>query len=675
MKKNVFVLKIFVLFAVFAVLFSCKKNDDDAGGSEDSEVEETLPNITELATDINVLSDLVDALDIIDADVTELLSNENGLQTIFAPTNDAFTAFFNELEGFETLSDFDEEEEIALLTEIIKYHIISSTTLYSSDLSNEQELTTLQGEAIIVIIDGEVHLQDKTSDLGVIVNADNEASNGVVHLIDKILLSQAVLDILYPKPSIIELVVETEELSLFAQAIQTAGIEDDLNADGPFTVFAPTDAAIEELLVLLGDQFNGFEDFDNFIEIELLKRILLFHVIEGNFTSSELVAGEVSTLFSDNSITIIASEDSFVIDDATNVNANIITTDKLASNGTVHIIDKILIPEEALEFLEIDDIPDLPANSTIKELVETTEEFSFLREALSLTGLLDTLGEDGPFTVFAPDNDTLVGLFGLLGSQFSSLQDFVTEEDISLLRDILAYHILGEQLNSADLASKDSLNTLSGSNTIEVVNSEETSVLSDALVANVNFILTDIPAENGIIHTVDRILIPESVISHIENQVALAFESVMLSAGDLTTVLELFRIVQNRMDLENLADKEFTFFFPSDQAFIDLFDDIGLAKFEQITDEEEGIEILKTILSYHCVEVAALKASDFEDQQSLATFQGEELEVLLNEDVFIIDKTALPSKIIQADLGVLNGNIHVVDKVLLPQEIIDELAL
>jgi len=653
MKKNTFIYIILLLITAFTVLFSCKKNDDSNPVDDSIEdgigdIDEPLPTILELANTVDELSDFIKAIEIVDTDVVTLLSID-GSNTIFAPTNEAFDAFFDELEGFESLNDFDEASEIELLTQFLKYHIITNIATFSSDLSNEQVLNTIQGEELIVNINTSIFIQDKTNDVSKIVSADNEASNGVVHLIDKILLPETVLNILFPKPSIYELIAETDELSLLNQALTTAGLKNQFDGDaGPFTVFAPSNAAIEELLVLLGDNFNGFEDFDNFLEIELLKRILLFHVIDGNFTSEELVSGEVSTLFTNNSIEIITSGDNFVIGDATDVNANITSIDNIASNGTVHIIDKILVPEEALEFLNLDNIS---LNSTIKELIETTEEFTILREALSITGLLDTLDENGPYTVFAPNNTTLVSLFGLLGSKFSSLDDFVTDEDISLLRDILAYHITAEKILSSDFTGRTSINTLSNNNSIEFVNDNGNIALVDGLSFEANFTLTDIPAKNGIIHTIDRILIPESVINFIENEVALTFESIMLSAGNV--------------------EKEFTFFFPSDKAFIDLFDQIGIEKLKKFTDEEEGIDILKNILAYHCIENTASKASNFQNQQILTTFQGEELEVFINDGIFILDETAQPSELIHADLGILNGYIHVIDKVLLSQEVLD----
>ncbi len=472
--------------------------------------------------------------------------------------------------------------------------------------------------------------------------------------------------------SLAQLVTQTEQLSLLTEAFIAGDIMDLLNQNGALTLFAPSNFAIEELFTLLGDEYNSFEDFDSLLEQQILTRILTYHMVQGEVLSTDFTAGEIETFYQGNAIEITASEGAFTIMDASEINAKPLVLDKKADNGVLHIIDKILIPQDVNEFLGTVN-PLGTGQKTIKELIVENEEFTFLREALAITGLLDTLGEDGPFTVFAPNNNTLVGLLGLLGDEFSSLEDFASEEEISLLRDILLYHVLGEKLNSDDFVLG-SLNTLSGSNTLQVISEQGNFALVDALFLEANFGVTDIPAKNGVIHTIDRILIPVSVTNAIENVVALAFERAMISTGDLNTALEFFRMVQNRMNLQALAEKEFTFFFPSDQAFLELFNQIGPDRVRNLSDEE-GLELLKTILSYHCVENVALKAEDFTDQQLLDTFQGEQLNVSVAQDIFILDKTGETSKVIMADQEVLNGYIHVVDKILIPEEVVEELEL
>ena len=88
----------------------------------------------------------------------------------------------------------------------------------------------------------------------------------------------------------------------------------------------------------------------NLKEIDLLKNILLYHVIPAEVKSTDLAEGEVETAFADNKIEVIASDNTFVIGDASEVNANIEAADIMASNGVIHLIDKVLLPQSALDF-------------------------------------------------------------------------------------------------------------------------------------------------------------------------------------------------------------------------------------------------------------------------------------------------------------------------------------
>lgn len=472
--------------------------------------------------------------------------------------------------------------------------------------------------------------------------------------------------------SLAQLISETEELSLFHSAIVKADLNLLLEGDGPLTIFAPTNVAVEGLFNALGANYESFDDFDTFIELELLNRILTYHLVASQIRSDAVVAGDVPTLYEGNSLEMIISENSFWIGDASEVDARPLVLDGMATNGVLHVIDKILIPQDVIQFLGNPD-PINTAGKTIKELILETDEFTFLKEALTLTGLLDTLDEDGPFTLFAPQNDSLLGLLGLLGDEFTSLADFTGPEEIALLKEILQYHVLGGSLGSNNFF-EGQLNTLSGDNMLRLVGEEGDFVVVDALEREAQFITTDIPAKNGVIHTIDRILIPESMISLVEDAVYLAFERAMLDTGDLNTALAFFQRIQDRMNLEALAEKEFTFFFPSDAAFVDLFNQIGIDRIEEF-NSEEGLELLKVILAYHCVEDVALTETEFFDGQILDTFMGEKLGIRLGQGVYVLDKTGVPSKVVLSDQEVLNGYIHVVDKILLPEAVLAQLAL
>lgn len=674
--------KILTLFFLALLVVSCGKNDDDANpdpdddmGMVDDDVNEpnAIPNIIELAETVDMLSMLVDALEAADTGLVNSLSADGSL-TVFAPTNDAFNALLDQLEGFDELDDFNETEELALLSEILEYHVVSGTAAFSTDLSDGQVLETLQTESITIAIDGSVFVQDKSEELAEVVSADNDASNGVVHIIDKILLPQSVLDILFPKPTVTEWVVETEELSLLEEAIHKAGLDDDLGEEGPFTLFAPTNSAIEELFDLLGDSFNSFDDFDNFLEIQVLQQILLYHVVPDAITSTDLAPGPVATLLDNETLEILPSADTFVIGDASEIDANLIEEDIAASNGFVHIIDKILIPQEVQDFLDSLS-PDDPMSGipNIKEFVEDSEELAFLKDALEITGLLETLGEDGPYTVFVPTNETITMLFALFGGSLSSLEDFDLDFEIDLLRKVLSYHVVPGVVSSSDLAAGE-LSTLLPGDSITIGTENGSFFLQDALGLNVDLLLTDIPAGNGIIHTVDRILVPQTVIDEVASEVENTLMDVVGQLEECDLFVNAFMMVRDHLD-DDILEAEITLFLPTNSAFLELFSTLDGIESLADFDSEEEIRLLADILGYHLVNGTKARSSDLTNNQVLTTFQGETLNIIIGDSIYIMDKTGDNSKVTVADTEVLNGVVHIVDKVLLPQQVIDYISI
>jgi len=331
-----------LLIAMTLFVLSCNKDDDQ----DVLENQTTSTNIVETAQGNDDLSSLVAALIKADenenSDLVGTLSGE-GPFTVFAPTNDAFSDLLNSLDGFDSLDDFDTDEEKALLAKILTYHVVAGAAVMSSELSDGQTIKTVQEENVTVSIDnGSVYIQDATDTNAQVVIADVEASNGIVHVIDKVLLPQEVLDALNgeedPNQSLVEIVVEAESLSLLEAAVVKADLVTTLSSDGPFTVFAPTNDAFVALLDILGDNYNSLDDFDTEEEIALLKDILLFHVIPAKVLAADLSEGSVETAFAANNVEIIASGDTFVIGDASMVDATITGTDIMATNGVAHTI-------------------------------------------------------------------------------------------------------------------------------------------------------------------------------------------------------------------------------------------------------------------------------------------------------------------------------------------------
>lgn len=362
-----FMNRILILLGVVLLVIACSKGDDSGNideGAEETEVEvetidslseeeevDALPTIIDLVVSDDNLTTLLQGLRLTGTDLTEALSGE-GPFTVFAPGNAAFDSFFVQVDRYQSLSDFDTAEKKALLAEILKYHVVKGSAAFSDYLSNGTVLETLQGEEISVAVDGSVFLEDKTDCRSEVIGADNEALNGAVHIVDKVLLPESSLSVLFPKPTIFEVIETTEELSRFEEALAKADLADMLNGEGLFTVFAPTDAAVQQLFVTLGDEYNSLDDFKNPVELQILNEILLGHIVGGKVAFEDLEVGTLPTLLPNDSIGLVVKDDTFVIKDASGILTNFESFDWETSNGTVHTIDKILIPRKVLAFVE-----------------------------------------------------------------------------------------------------------------------------------------------------------------------------------------------------------------------------------------------------------------------------------------------------------------------------------
>jgi len=661
-----------MLFTIlFVGLSSCSNNDDDTVTDETSK-----KNIVETAQGTEALSSLVAALAKADekegTDLIGTLSGD-GPFTVFAPTNDAFTALLSGLEGYDSLEDFDSDEEKALLTSILTYHVVGAKAL-STDLSDGQQITTVQGEDVGISLEGGVFVQDATEVDAQVVQADVEASNGVVHVIDKVLVPQAVLDALNGETpmeelkTLTEIVVDTEALSVLEAAVIKAGLAETLSGDGPFTVFAPSDDAFIALLEVLGDGYNSLDDFDEEAEIDLLRNILLYHVIPARVKSTDLSEGFVDTAFEGNSIHVAASGDTFTIGDATDIDAKLLAVDIMASNGVAHTIDKVLLPQAALDFVASLNL------MNIVELAVANNDLSLLVDALAQNDetLIETLSGEGPFTVFAPTNGAFVTLLDSLGDDYNSIADFDTDDEKDLLVKVLTYHVIADtSAFSTDLSDGQMIMTLQGED-VSIVLADGTVQIDDATDTNAKVVVADVKASNGVVHVIDKVLLPQEVLEALAPAEELNIVETAQSVDDLSLLVQA--LIQADAGLvETLSgDGPFTVFAPTNAAFTDLLEALGddynsLEDFD--TDEEK--DLLAKVLTYHVVADIAVASTDLSSHQEIVTVQGESVEALPGDTVQIRDKTDIKANVTLADVMASNGIVHVIDKVLLPQEVLD----
>lgn len=284
------------------------------------------------------------------------------------------------------------------------------------------------------------------------------------------------------QPTIAQLAATTSSLSTLTQALEIAGLTSALNnPNGDNTVFAPTNEAFDELLVALG--VDSIED----IPVATLEKVLLNHVITGTSTASSLSTGYVPTLAleatTDNPIDVYVEVGSGV---ELNGISTVTSADIAASNGVVHIVDKVITLPTVVTFALADD------------------RFSTLVSALTRpafnNAFVTTLTGDGPFTVFAPTNDAFAALLTELG--LDSLDD-VSDAN---LESILNYHVVsGANVLSSTLTDGQSIATISGDSfTIDLDNGAQ---IIDANNRVTDIIITDVQANNGVIHAINKVLL------------------------------------------------------------------------------------------------------------------------------------------------------------------------
>jgi uncharacterized surface protein with fasciclin (FAS1) repeats len=356
---------------------------DAAIDGTEVEVEEELPATV---VDIIVESEIHTTLEaaVIAAELADDLSGE-GPFTVFAPTDEAFAAL---PEGtVEALL----EDPTGDLAQILLYHVVSGKVL-STDLMDGLVVETLNGQTVEVTI----------NDSGIFINdaqvtvADLEAENGVVHVINAVLLPE--LEEELPE-TVFDIIADSEIHTTLEAAIIAAELDDDLSSEGPFTVFAPTDEAFEALPegvveTLLEDPTGD------------LAQILLYHVVGDTISSTRLKElrgqdAEIETL-NGQSVTVRINSDNIFIDDA----EIIIRSDIRAENGLVHVINAVLLPE--LEEVDCDDVVDGGTVALADGSTETTIIIDEEADVLTFMAM-DTLAPNFTY-VITDDQNNILGL-------------------------------------------------------------------------------------------------------------------------------------------------------------------------------------------------------------------------------------------------------------------------
>ena len=380
-------------------------------------------------------------------DLNALLDSETDL-TVLVPNNDAIDAYAASM-GMTT-ADFIASESAV---DMALYHIVPNEAIMFSALSGESVVTTALGMPISF---QEYEVVNATD----VAAADLEASNGVVHLLDEVVVLS---------DGIYQWLDASTQHNYLTTAVNFLGLDGAFSAIGAGTIFAPTDGAI-----LAYADASGLSIIDIVYNPDFLDALLVHSIGSAALTSGDLLAAGNVTADSGDELFITSSEGAVYVNAAEVTNA-----DNLTQNGVVHVVNEIIMPTNFLS----DAIAD--AGLTLLDTL------------LTLTGIIDELSVPANYTVFAPTDSAIMAF---LEAEELTLDELLL--DVDGLTEGLLLHVVDDFLASTDLQDGDQLMTLAGDAVL--VEAAEGSVM----VGGATVVQADIPADNGILHLMGAVLTP-----------------------------------------------------------------------------------------------------------------------------------------------------------------------
>ena len=495
-------------------------------------------------------------LAVVQAELLETLQGA-GPFTLFAPTDQAFTNAGIDLTALDTV------EGKAALTDILLYHVVSGE-VPSTAVTECMTATAVNGQTLSFTVGNGVMVNDAT-----VTAADVGTSNGVIHVIDKV-LSPTDLPNNIPRTAQCTGIHDT-----LVSAVVQAELLETLQGEGPFTLFAPTDQAFTNAGIDLAalDTVEGKA---------ALTDILLYHVVSGDVPSSSVTECMSATAVNGQPLSFTVG-DSVMVNDAT-----VTTADVATSNGVIHVIDKVLSPT------------DVPNN--IPRTAQCTGVHDSLVAAVVQAELLATLQGEGPFTLFAPTDQA----FTDAGIDLAALD---TVEGKAALTDILLYHVVSGEVPSSAVTECMSATAVNGQTLAFTVG-------DGVMVNGANVTTADVNTSNGIIHVIDKVLSPTDSPNNIPRTAQCTGIHDSLVAAVIQA--ELLGTLQ--------GDGPFTLFAPTDQAFADAGIDLAAL------DTVEGKAILADILLYH-VHIGSLSSTEITEGMSLQMANGDNTTLSLTTGI------------------------------------------
>lgn len=554
----------------------------------------TLDTALSDRTDLATFNEILDASGLDDA--LFMVSFDN---TVFAPTDEAFGSF-----PVTVTSRLLESEWKGHSACFVSYHIAEGI-LFENDIEGVTNLTTIAGDTL------EVSTNPTAVNEAEVIEADIRASNGVVHIIDAVFTPPCIIQ------NAVEMLMANEDFSILVELIELSGLLDMLSTTAPITIFAPPNKAWE------GQGESFVDDLSNESNRDFLRAFLMNHVVQGNLYSQRLASDSSFTLdtTADTTAFFYNQSDMWFMN-----NAELVVTDLLASNGVIHETDGVVI---------LAAIGDVLLNSQIvSDEISFSNFTSALKQAYFFDALfLDNLNNPRTTTVFGPDDNAFAN------APIEVLDRLLDPSWSYHLRELLRYHLVDGTLKAEALTELNMLATFSDFNlTI-------TSDRSSLQVNEANVIFPDLATYNGVVHGIDAVLFPPSLLVTILEQIA--------ANPELTEFLGALKRSQNLTALLE-GSGPLTLFIPTNAAFELMTADVLSSRL----DDEE----MEMILQYHIVE-ANVFLNQLSNGTMIETMNGQNITVTASadEDEHMINS----AQVLDGGLA-SNGVIFVLDEVLIP---------
>lgn len=553
--------------------------------------------------------------------------------TVFAPTNDAFG---NALQAFGATDLNDLVTKIGgaqNLQTVLGFHVVPSVA-FSRNLNETNLFTTLAGQTLRVnSAPGSVTVIDAAGNVANVIQADVQIENGVVHVIDRVLLPSIEL----PKPTLVEAATETGLTTLLSAVTAVEGLPEALLSAEAITVFAPTNEAFAAAL-----EAFGAADLDELVVkiggVDNLEKVLGFHVVPAVALSGDLAATNSFTTLSGQTIVVEKSGTTVSVRDQLGRVAQVVAADIEIANGVVHVINGMMLPDLMLP-----------------NLVEAAQAagLSVLIDAVTAAGLGNALLNADAITVFAPTNAAFLAALEAFDAE--NLNQLVSRiGGIENLQTVLGFHVVPAVSFSTDLNATNSFTTLAGQELTVRAGASGVTV-TDALGNTANVVASDVAIENGVVHVIDGVLLPEL---DLPNVVEAA------QAANLTILLDA--VTAAGLGGTLLGQEAMTVFAPTNQAFTSLLNKLGFNSLQALINGL-GEDAVTKVLGFHVVPATAFSFDLAEGAQMVPTLAGEMLTVIrTGNNVTVKDKAGNTFNVIAADVAIENGVVHVIDGVLLP---------